>query len=56
MTPVPAALAWTRRLESLEALDPVVRTLRPFAATFVADPSGATCCAAPGWVIRCTRC
>ena len=38
MTPVPAALAWTRRLESLEALDPVVRTLRPFAATFVADP------------------
>ncbi len=38
MTPVPAALAWTRRLESASALDPLVRTVRPLAAAFVADP------------------
>ena len=39
MTPVPAALAWTRRLESLSALDPVVRTVRPLADALVADPA-----------------
>ena len=39
MPPVPTALAWTRRLESLSALDPVVRTVRPFADALVADPA-----------------
>ena len=39
MTPVPAALAWTRRLETLEALDPVVRAVRPLADALVGDPA-----------------
>ena len=39
MTPVPAALAWTRRLETLEALDPVVRAIRPLADALVGDPT-----------------
>jgi uncharacterized membrane protein len=39
MTPVPTALAWTRRLESLRALDPVVRAVRPLVNKLVADPA-----------------
>jgi uncharacterized membrane protein len=39
MTPVPAALAWTRRLETASALDPLVRTVRPLAELFVAEPT-----------------
>ena len=39
MSPVPAALAWTRRLESAPALDPLVRAVRPLADAIVADPA-----------------
>jgi uncharacterized membrane protein len=39
MTPVPPALAWTRRLETASALDPLVRTVRPLAELFVAEPT-----------------
>jgi uncharacterized membrane protein len=36
--PTPATVAWIERLESITALDPFVRAIRPLADALVADP------------------
>ncbi len=39
MANTPMTVSWTRRLEASDALDPVVRAVRPLADALVADPT-----------------